>query len=132
MYSSPTSMWLTCTVGTMAVPVKPVTRMLLSVVSSESISCAVRAVIAERLAPVSSTMRYGPLPSIITGAQMRPMRSRRVGAAYFGSVVWTMTSVSSSCTAGSTEGVVAVGTSAPTPSGTSRAAPRKMPHISAW
>jgi hypothetical protein len=35
---------------------------------------------ADLLAPVSSTRRNGPWPLISTGAQMRPMLSRRVGA----------------------------------------------------
>src|SRR5579862_9488271 len=80
----------------MAAPVNPVTSVLPLMVCGRPSSCAVRAVIAERLAPVSSTSRYGPLPSIITGAQIHPMRSRRVGATNFGSLVSTITSESSS------------------------------------
>ena len=91
-------------VGTIAEPVKPVTRVAPSSAGGLPMSCAVRVVIAERLAPVSSTSRYGPLPSISTGAQMRPIRSRRVGATNFGSVVCTMISWSSSCALGAGTG----------------------------
>ncbi len=56
MSRSPTSMVLTCMVGTTAVPVKPVTSVLESAGAPPRL-CAARVVMAERLAPVSSTMR---------------------------------------------------------------------------
>ena len=62
-----------------AVPVTP--RSLTGFARSGSpASSTTRCVTAERLAPVSSTSRYGPLPLISTGAQMRPMLSRVLGA----------------------------------------------------
>ena len=48
-------------------------------------SSTTRAVSAEWLAPVSSTRRNGPWPLTLTGAQMRPILSRRVGATNRGS-----------------------------------------------
>jgi len=55
-------------------------------------------------APVSRTSLKGPLPLIITGAHMRPIWSRRVGATKRGSRPSTMISVSSSI--GSTFGAL--------------------------
>jgi hypothetical protein len=47
---------------------------------------------AEVVAPVSTTSLKGPLPLIATGTQTRPIRSRRVGAAYRGPCASTMSS----------------------------------------
>ena len=59
-------------------------------------SSTTRAVSAEWLAPVSSTRRNGPWPLTLTGAQMRPILSRRVGATKRGSSA--VTAMSSSTT----------------------------------
>src|SRR5215469_8606999 len=61
---------------------------------------ATPAVTAEWLAPVSSTSRKGPLPSISTGAQIRPIWSRSVGATYLGSGASMSTSGRGSSTPG--------------------------------
>ena len=95
--------------GTTALPVKPVTCASLSGLIGMPSSCAALAVIAEPVAPVSSTRRKGPLPSIITGAQIRPIRSRRVGATYFGSGACTMTSARVSAVAAGGAGAGAAG-----------------------
>jgi hypothetical protein len=52
------------------------------------------AVTPELLAPVSSTNLKGPRPLMITGAQILPIWSRRVGETYLGSRVCTMISAS--------------------------------------
>jgi hypothetical protein len=52
------------------------------------------AVTPELVAPVSSTNLNGPRPLMRTGAQILPIRSRRVGATYLGSRVCTMISAS--------------------------------------
>src|SRR5205823_5203877 len=76
------------------------------------------------------TSRNGPLPLINTGAQIRPMRSRSVGATYFGSVASTSTSgvasgMAVAAAAGSADGLPAIpggsGAADQAPGGPSRA-----------
>ncbi len=76
---SPNSSVSTSTVEAIEVPVTPCRRTESAWIGRPS-SAATLVEIAERLAPVSSTRRYGPMPLISTGAQMRPIRSRVVGA----------------------------------------------------
>src|SRR5882757_2364603 len=64
---------------------------------------ATMAVTPECEAPVSSTSRNGPRPLMNTGAQMRPIWSRRVGATKRGSRASTM--ISASCSAACSSGV---------------------------
>ena len=64
----------------MAVPVTPRTRTVDVVLAPSPSVSATFWITAERLAPVSSTSRKGPWPFRYTGAQILPMRSRRVGA----------------------------------------------------
>jgi hypothetical protein len=77
--SSPNSNVSTSTVEAIVDPVTPCSRTASALIGRLS-SAATLLEMAERLAPVSSTSRYGPIPLISTGAQMRPMRSRVVGA----------------------------------------------------
>ncbi len=76
---SPNSSVSTGTNGTWAEPVAPRSMTVWDGSNAMPSSATTRAVSAEWLAPVSSTRRNGPWPLIVTGAQMRPILSRRVG-----------------------------------------------------
>ncbi len=94
MSMSPTSMLLAFRAGTIAEPVTPcsITEMVSGLALLAFSRLTMNGVMAEWLAPVSSTRRNGPLPLIFTGAQMRPIRSRSVGATYTGSGASMITS----------------------------------------
>jgi hypothetical protein len=76
---SPINNEFTCTVGTVALPVTACSRIEAEGSGVKFRIEATRAMMHERLAPVSSTRRKGPRSLMYTGAQMRPIRSRRVG-----------------------------------------------------
>jgi hypothetical protein len=77
---SPTSMVSTLIVGTTAEPVTPCSWTTFEFAVEIPSLVATEPMIAVPLAPVSRTNRNGPWPLSMTGAQTRPMRSRRVGA----------------------------------------------------
>ncbi len=102
--TSPTLKVSTRMVGTVADPVTP--RRVTGGDRSVGMPSAnaTMAVMAECEAPVSSTSRKGPRPLMNTGAQMRPIWSRRVGATYRGSRASTKISESASATSGTADG----------------------------
>ena len=89
---SPNSSVSTGTNGTWAEPVAPRSMTVWDGSNTMPSFSTTRAVSAEWLAPVSSTRRNGPWPFTVTGAQMRPILSRRVGATKRGSSAVTATS----------------------------------------
>ena len=76
---SPTERGAVRMLGTAALPVVPRSISWGDWSSGIPNARATDPVTPERLAAVSSTSRNGPLSPIMTGAQMRPIRSRRVG-----------------------------------------------------
>ena len=94
--TSPTAKESTRIVGTAILPVTPRNRTDREGSGVIPRISATWDVMAERLAPVSRTSRKGPLPLIVTGAQIRPIRSRRVGATKRGSGARTTISDKSS------------------------------------
>ena len=123
--TSPTLSVSTRIVGTVAAPVTPCSvtggDRSMGIPSAK----ATMAVTAEWLAPVSRTSRKGPRSLMNTGAQIRPIWSRRVGATKRGSCASTMISASSSAASAAGVGGATAG-AAPTHALATLTAPRRV------